>query len=347
MKFRGRQVRLRPVRRSCWKRSWPLAAVLLVGVASRAEPRAGAADQVAARVGGATLSVGAVEQRWRALSPAERSALGGAPSEGPKRLVEGVLAPELASEQAARARGLEKTPRARDRTREILRLSLEQALRAEALAKKPVTSEEIQAYFDAHRAQFERPAKIWIWRILVADQPAAEKLLKEAQSAGTPAKWSELARAHSIDTATNLRRGDLGFVREDGSTDVPRVRVDPALYAAAKAVKDGEIVARPVPELGRFALIWRRGSLEKRSANLAEEAGSIRSLLERQRVNEARKALLEKLRRESLKAEHPELLERLPEESLDEARPSKARPERTQRPAENPAKPRPSERGLR
>lgn len=331
---------------------WALAALACVsGLALGADRRAHADERdarVVARCGDATLTVGAVERRLATLSGPELAALGGTRAEAPKRLVEQVLAPELAAEAAARARGFERSPRVADRTRELLRQALERALQAETRRERPVTDADVAAYYEANRQRFEQPPRIRIWRLLVNDEAQAARLLAEAKQAGTPSKWSELVREHSIDKATHMRQGDLGFVRPDGSTDVPRVRVDAALFEAAKDVQDGEFVPRPVAEAGKFAVVWRRGSLPQTSRTLAEESASIRQLLERRRTDEARAALLARLRAEKVRGERPELLELVPEGVLAADRSPSARSELRAIPAQaGAAPPRATERGLR
>jgi peptidyl-prolyl cis-trans isomerase C len=327
--------------------------VLVLGSVSGLAPARGANDpddtKVVARVGDRVLTVGAVERRLKMLTSAGLEALGGAPSEAPERLVEQVLSGELSAELAARARGLERTPEVQARTREILRQALDRALRVETLQTRPVTDAEIAEYYQVNRTRFEQPPRIRVWRILVDDAALAERVLADAKKTGEPIKWSELTRQHSVDKATNMRQGDLGFVRPDGSTDVPRVQVDPALFKAVETVKDGEFVPRVVPEAGKFAVVWRRGSVPAKSRSLADESGSIRQLLERRRVrvDDARKALVVKLRTERVKDEKPELLELVPADLVVDERPARTRPVPRARKPELSDPPEPGERGLR
>lgn len=288
---------------------------------------AGDAAQVVARAGNATITVGDVERRLAAMSAPELAALGGAPAEAPRRLVEQVLVPELLAELGSAERGFDKSPRVQDRRREVLRQALDNALKREAVTEKPITKAEIQTYFEENKARFEQPQRIRIWRILVDDENAAKKLIDEVKAAKQPSKWSDLARQHSIDKATNQRQGDLGFVHPDGKTDAPRVRVDAALFRAAQAVKDGDVVPKPVAEAGKYAVVWRRGSLAAKTRTLEQEEASIRQLLERRRVDETRQGLLQKLRAEHVKGEHPEHLTLIPEGLIGDGR-ARQRPAR-------------------
>jgi peptidyl-prolyl cis-trans isomerase C len=244
--------------------------------------------------------------------PAQLRGLTEAGQPAPRAVVDQWLVPEMLSSLEAERRGLDKSPRVADRIREILRHALEKTVRSETLAADPVTALHVREYFDENRRKYEQPARIRIWRILVADEAAAKALVEEAKAENRPVKWSDLAREKSLDKATNQRQGDLGFVRQDGSTDVPRVLVNPELYKAAATVKDGEVVGKPVAEGDKFAVVWRRGSLAATKRPLEAEAGAIEKHLERQRTDKAIDALRDKLRAERLGGEHPELLEALP-----------------------------------
>ncbi|MDQ2646148.1 MAG: peptidyl-prolyl cis-trans isomerase [Myxococcota bacterium] len=286
-----------------------LGACLVSGLAIAA-----AADSVVAHVGDRTITAKAVVQRIEKTPAAHLQSLSEGSTGSPAKVVlDRLLIPELLGALEAERRGLEKTPRVADRVREILRQAADRAVRAETIAKEPATPAQIQEYFEANRSKYEQPLRIRIWRILVDSEDSAKKLIEEAKAANRPAKWSDLAREHSLDKATHMRQGDLGFVRADGSTDSPRVRAEPALFKAAETVKDGEIVAAPVPEAGKFAVIWRRGSLPPSKRTLAQESNAIKELLERQRVDAASDALIASLRKQYVKDEKPDLLDTLPD----------------------------------
>src|SRR5690606_33300409 len=108
-----------------------------------------------------------------------------------------------------------------------------------------------------------------------------------------------------------LRGGDVGFVQPDGKTDVPRVRVPPALFEAAAAVNDGEFVAEPVPEGEHFAVVWRRGSLPAVQSSAAAEAPRIRRLLIESQVHQELETLGKKLAEGRVSKHNLELLDEL------------------------------------
>jgi peptidyl-prolyl cis-trans isomerase C len=228
-------------------------------------------------------------------------------------VIERLLVPELQGAAEARARGLDKQPRTADRIRELYSRAMDAELQRVTAEQQPVTDADVQKYFDEHRERFETPRRIRIWRILVNDAELAKKIIAESQGAGGPARWRNFARDNSLDAATKLRDGDLGFVRPDGSTETPQLRVDPALFAAVDKLGDGQIAPDPLKLQAGLSVVWRRGSLPAISRTVQQEAPAIRTVLTRERVEAARKNLLVELRRQSLKAFDAQLLETLPD----------------------------------
>jgi peptidyl-prolyl cis-trans isomerase C len=234
-------------------------------------------------------------------------------------VVERLLAPELQGAAEAKARGLDKRPRTADRIRELYARAMDAELARQTAEQQPVSDADVQKYFDDHRDRFETPRRIRIWRILVNDEELAKKIIAESQGAGGPARWRNFARDSSLDAATKLRDGDLGFVRPDGSTETPQLRVDPALFAAVDKLLDGQIAPEPLKVQAGIAVVWRRGSLPPINRTVAQEAPAIRTVLTRERLEAARKNLLVELRKQSLKAFDTQLLETLPDSMFEPA----------------------------
>jgi peptidyl-prolyl cis-trans isomerase C len=269
-----------------------------------------AADQspVLVTVGSATMTEAAVSRRIAALPAYQIAKYGKTPSEQKKAFVEQVLVPEMLYGEDALARKLDQSPALRDKLREALRDAMDRGVRTETLAKEPITPDEIKKYFEENRARFETPKRLRLWRIQVADEATAKDIIAQSKGTDGMKKWSDLAREKSLDKATAQRGGELGFVRGDGTTDVPRVQVDPAVFAAADKVTDGSIVSQPLKEGDRFSVIWRRGSVEATKRSLEDETPSIRQILERRRVDKARQDLMADLKQKNVTEQHPELL---------------------------------------
>ncbi len=284
-----------------------LATTLLLNVEP---PRAQAVsddDTVAVTVGKETLTVRQVETRIRAVPPFQLKRFGSNVDEIRRAFVQKVLVPELLFAQEAEARKLGERETLAPKLRDIHRAALQESLQA-AADKTPISDAEIRAYYEKHKSKYETPMRIQIWRILVNSKAEAAKVIESFDGASIDG-WKKLTREKSVDAATKMRSGNLGFVQPDGKTSVPRVQVDKALYAAAAEVEDGELVPNPVPEGKRFAVVWRRGSMDAVQRGVAAERDNIRQILERQRSFAGTEKLLEKLNNQHVKDVKWELLE--------------------------------------
>lgn len=287
------------------KRILPLgAAIFCLGTAALA------ADQATpiVTVGPASMTQADVSRRLAALPSYQLSRYGSSPQEIKKRFVDEVLVPELLFGEEGLRRKLDQSPTMNDKRRDAMRDAVDRTVREEALVKQPVTAEEIKKYYDDNKNRYETPKRIRVWRVQVADEATAKDLVTQAKGTDGTKKWSDFSREKSLDKATSQRNGDLGFVRADGTTDVPRVVVDKAVYAAVDKVTDGTIVGTPLQEGDRWSVLWRRGSVEATKRTLEDETASIRQILERRRADTAKQEVLAALRKEKLTEIHPELL---------------------------------------
>lgn len=286
-----------------------LVATALLGAPSAAADGDNGGD-VVVTVGSSTMTVAELQRRLSAFQPFQLTGLGKTPEEVKKNFIDTAVLPEMLYAEEARRRKLEDEPGVADRLRDVYRAVLQNRLEESIAKDHAVTIQEIKQYYDENKERFNTPRRIKIWRILVADEATAKKMLDSIKAAGAQGltRWGELSRKESLDKATGMRDGTLGFVEPDGKTDMPEVRVDPALFAAADKVKDGELVPDPVKEGERWALIWRRGSMEAVHRSVAQEEKAIRQVLMRKKREEAMRELLERLEKEYVKDENPELL---------------------------------------
>lgn len=294
------------------------------------------------RVGDAVMRVSDVTRRLAALPTFQLGSLGKSPGEVRRRYVDTVLVPEMLYGAEASKRRLESRPDVVAKIRDARRRAMVDQIRRERAAQG-IPEEELRNYFAEHRDEFEKPERLRIARILTEDEVAAKKVLADAHGVGGPERWTKLAREHSVDASTKMRGGNLGFVFPDGRTDVPQLRVDPSLYAAASGVKDGELVAEPVKEGNRFAVVWRRGTLPKVARTVDEERQHIYDVLLRRHVDAAVDALVADLRKKYWVTGDPSLLDGpLPGEAAPRLPVPAPRPSTSVDPV-----PRPTDRGLR
>jgi len=268
-----------------------------------------AAPKPVARVGSETVSQVELSRRLARIPDFQRAALGDTPEKFKRQVLETLVLPDILYALEAQRLKLDDRPALREREREILRQAMDHELLALSRRQTPVTNDETKAYFEANRARFETPRRVRIWRILTDDEALAQKIIEDSRGVDGLKRWSQYARESSLDKATQLRDGDLGFVHPDGKTDTPTLRVNPTLFASADRLADGELGKEPLKEGAHWAVIWRRGSAPAVSRSLAQEEGSIRQVLERERLEQARQALLTELRAKYLSLTNESLLE--------------------------------------
>jgi peptidyl-prolyl cis-trans isomerase C len=255
-------------------------AVLALASLATAEP----ADILLLKAGSHSLALRAAQETVDRLPSIEQQG-------GPQQVVERVLIPQLLF--AVRGEEvLRKDGRKRDLENALLADSLEHSLRGSL----QISAEQVAAYYTAHPDEFLVKQGMLISRILVSTEAEAAALIAKLSSPGGVKQWNSVTREASKDEATKWREGSLGFVRLDGSTDVPQVRVNSALFAAAEGVKDGEIVPRPVAEGQYFAVVWRRGTRPAHTTSLEQATPRIRGLLERQALRSQLQTLIHDLR---------------------------------------------------
>jgi len=269
--------------------------LLLVAYASATQASSDAQKSVVvAKVGSRTVTAGELEARLATIPAFQLRTFGETPEAVKKGVLERVIVPELLLDLGAEAKHLESDRGVAERLSRAQAQGTVRALRAQAGTE--VSAEEIKRYFDENRARFEAPEGYNLWRILCKTREEALSVLDQAKKDGQLAKFQALAESHSIDKATYLRGGNLGFVNAEGVSNEAGLRVDPGLVKAAIPVKDGEFVPAPVEEAGSWAVIWRRGTVGATRHTLEELTPRIRDMILRQRLDDAVSKLVTDLR---------------------------------------------------
>jgi peptidyl-prolyl cis-trans isomerase C len=254
-------------------------------------------DRVVARVGSAeAISVGAVEDHLAAVSPFQRASLGASADAVRRRFLTDVLVPERLFALGAQAQKLATQPRPAYDIERALSSAALRAIRDRVGPAAAIPMEDVQRYYDENRARYDTPERYQIWRILCKTRDEAQSVLDQARRDPTPKTFGELAREHSLDKATYLREGNLGFVTPGGGSNEPGLRADPAVVRAAQGVHDGELVGAPVAEGEYFSVVWRRGTIPANRRAVDDVAASIRDTISKTRVKEGTDKLVAALR---------------------------------------------------
>ncbi|MCL2725559.1 MAG: peptidyl-prolyl cis-trans isomerase [Polyangiaceae bacterium] len=282
------------------RRSWAVLAVVLGLLVGASASYAHGADvdrraRVAVRVGSHAVTVGELEDRLAGIPSFQLATYGASPNAIVRAYTNQVIVRDLLLLAGAEERGLDKKL---PTSRELLRARSNATLRAlrANLSASPISDEDVRQYYRENIARFDSPERINIWRILCNSREDAQAVLAAAKRDPTVRRYNDLAREHSVDKATNMRGGNLGFVAPDGISNEVGLKVDPAVVKAASHVKDGEFVAEPVAEGSLFAVVWRRGTVAANKRTLEQASQQIRSTLYRERTENAERALIAELR---------------------------------------------------
>ena len=161
-------------------------------------------------------------------------------SEEERRQVLSDLVDEKMLYLEARKQGIDRDPK-------VQKVMVNTLLRQEvyaAVRNSDFTEEELRAYFDSHRDEFDVPEKLQVHRIFVRVRPdrgeaAARELVEglRAQIVANPDVFEDLASEHSEDPYRR-RGGDLGYISAEGKPGVPPEVVDKAFELDVGEVSD-------------------------------------------------------------------------------------------------------------
>jgi peptidyl-prolyl cis-trans isomerase C len=295
-------VRSRPVLRHFAPFALALAAFAL-GTPGHAASDAEAARRakIAVKVGSRSVTVGELEDRIANISPFQIAALGASREAIVKAYVDQVVVRELVLAAGADERHLVKEEPTKFQYARALSNATIRAAHAALPSMAAIPQEDVAAYYEKNKMRFDTPERINVWRILCKTRDEASTVLEEAKKDSSIGKYDDLARAHSLDKATNLRGGNLGFLLPDGTSNEAGLKADPAVLEAARKVKDGELVPQPVPEGDAFAVVWRRATVPPSKRTLDDSSAQIRSTLYRERIDAIDKKLIDDLRQKNVK----------------------------------------------
>jgi peptidyl-prolyl cis-trans isomerase C len=267
-------------------------------------------DVVVARVGAQTITAGELSRRLLGMPPFQLKMVGKTEDEIKRNFLERVLVRDLLLAQGAEIEKLGEQANVEERVRATLRGAMLQDIRLTALSE-PISEADVEKYYKDNADKFHAPERIAIWRILVATREDALKIVQEVKKDNSTKRWNDLARERSLDKATHMRGGNLGYVEPDGKTTDPAIVVDRAVVELAKVLKDAELSPEPVKEGDKWAVVWRRQTMKPVERSLVQEAPGIRQTLARQRTEEKLKALLDSVRKERLHEVTPDFVDEI------------------------------------
>jgi peptidyl-prolyl cis-trans isomerase C len=191
----------------------------------------------------------------------------------------------------------------------VLRTAVLARIRGEVARAAPVDDVEVKAYFEKNAAKFHSPERYTLWLIATHQKEEADAVIAELKKDPSPKHWTELCRTRSIDGATAMRGGNLGFVSPDGTTSEPGIKVSMNVISATEKLKDTEISPEPVKDGDRWVVLWRKLTMKPVERSMEQETGSIKQMLLHARTDAKIKATIAALRQDHLTDYAPDLVD--------------------------------------
>ncbi len=251
---------------------------------------------IVAHVGSSTITVGEVEDKLAPVPRFQLRTFGSTPVEVAHKFLDQVIVRDALLALGAEDKHIDQNPATHHAIQRTLSGATLRKVREGVGIANAIPMDDVQKYYDANRSRYDTPDRVSVWRILCSTRDEAQTVLDSVKKDSSFQNFAQLARAHSIDKATYMRGGNLGFSGDDGVSNEPGVRIDPAVVVAARTVKDGEIVPTVVQEGTSFAVVQRHGTMAGQHRTVEQVAQQIREILWHQRAEAAEKALSDKLR---------------------------------------------------
>src|SRR5687767_8229600 len=159
-------------------------------------------------VGDTTITVGEFAEQIAEKSPYLRARY--ASPERRRELLDELVKFELLAKEASR-RGLDKSEEVQRARKQVMVQQMMKAEFEEKVKLSDVGDQEIEAYYQAHPEEFNKPAQVRASQIVVKDEAKAKRLIKQVQENTDEARFRQLVTEQSEDPETKPRGGDLQF----------------------------------------------------------------------------------------------------------------------------------------
>ena len=253
-----------------------------------------------AKVGDTVLTVDQIQKRLDEQSPFVRVRY--ADPERKKEFLDSQVRFEVLAAEAF-ARGLDKDPEVLDATKKIIVQKLTREEFDNRVKLADVTDADLQKYFDAHKADYQKPEMARASDIAIAfgaDKAAAKKKADEAQKkAADKAKiedrnwFKDLVTQYSTDDGTKRAGGDLRYL-EAGEVEA---KLGPA---AKQWLFGGELINEVSPVLegkDAFHVLKRTGKRKEIVRTFEQVKNQIKNVVFREKRTDAFNKYVDELKK--------------------------------------------------
>ncbi len=289
---------------------WILAASIgLLAAAWEGRAPLAQTSPIVAKVGAITITVADLERRMAGVPGFQLKTFGPTPAAIRRNFLDRVLVREALLSQGGVDRGLDGREDIKERVRGVLRTALLGRVRSQALTASKFTEADVRAYYEKNAAKFHSPERTALWWIATQKREEAEEVIADLKKDPSPKHWGDLARTKSIDGPTAFRRGDLGYVLPDGTTNEPGLKVSHAVLDAVAKLKDAEISPEPISDGGRWVVVWRKQTMKSVERPVEAESSTIKQMLLHLLTDAKIKEEIATLRKEHLHEHNPDLID--------------------------------------
>ena len=264
-------------------------------------------EKVVAEIGDLRITLGELEDRINKQSPFLRARY--ADPEKRREFLDNMIRFELLA-KAAKKRGYDREDEVR---RQVKQMEVQTLMRKEfdeKISPESVSTQEVQAFYDAHRADYVKPEMVRASHILVADRARAEELLKKARDPQTDNRaFRQMAQESSEDADSKTRGGDLRYFARPAERTPEDPEVAGEIAEAAFALKNvGDVAPRLVKIANGFSIVKLTGRRPAVSRSIEDATPQIRNRLWREKRQKAIDDFVENLRKNRRVELHEELL---------------------------------------
>ncbi|HEX7478227.1 MAG TPA: peptidylprolyl isomerase [Polyangiales bacterium] len=261
--------------------------------------------EVLASFGGGQVTVGDLEDAVNAQSVFMRKRY--AEPDALKALLDKTVRFELLALEAAR-RGYDKNDSVLFAVKQnAVQVMVKQEF-DDKITPESIPAEDVKKYYAEHIDEFVRPELRRASQLRLPNEPAAKALLAEAKAADMRA-FRELSRNRSVDEATKLRGGDLGYFDLKGHVADENQVIDPALAKAAFALKTVGDTSEAIKIGDGYSILKLTGQRAAHEETPKAADQTIRMRLWRERRQAGIDGMVANLKAQLKPEVHPELLD--------------------------------------
>lgn len=266
------------------------------------------AGQVVAKIGDETITLGQFADRLAGQSPYLRARYNS--PERRREFLDNMVRFELLAMEAGKRGYDQKDAVQRVRQQMMVQQMMKELFDEKGVKLSDITDEEIKAYYDENKHEFEKPAMRRASHIVMANKAKAQAVLKQLVAAPNDMQvFRELAKKNNIDEATKGRFGDLRFFAREPDEKAAKTAPPKELREAVfKLQKAGDVYPELIETPAGFHIVKFTGERAALNRSLEDARRLIQNRLWRRKREQAIEEFVGGLRKQADVKENLDLL---------------------------------------